>query len=114
MIADDCELAAYLSALANTKRLAVLRALSQGESSVGELASLVGLSQSVLSQHLAILRRQQLVETRREATSIFYSLTGIRSEKALCLINDILFPSGEQMSMFFTAVLKPNPETTAV
>jgi hypothetical protein len=54
------------------------------------------------------------VETRREATSIFYSLTGIRSEKALCLINDILFPSGEQMSMFFTAVLKPNPETTAV
>lgn len=100
MISDDLELAAYLSALANPNRLAVLRTLAQGETSVKELAQRIGLSQSSLSQHLSVLRRQHLVQTRREAQSILYSLARHRNEKALCLFNAILFPNGMEMSMF--------------
>ncbi len=107
MIADDGELAEYLSALANANRLAVLRTLAEGEVSVKHLAASVGLSQSALSQHLNVLRRQQLVKTRREAQTIYYSLSQQRSEKALSLVNTILFPYGIQMSMFGFADFAP-------
>ncbi|MDR7145469.1 metalloregulator ArsR/SmtB family transcription factor [Rhizobium sp. BE258] len=100
MIAEDTALADYLSALANSNRLAVLRTLADGEASVKQLAACVGLSRSALSQHLAILRRQKLVATRRDARTIFYSLSNQRSEKALSLVNKILFPYGIQMSLF--------------
>jgi len=65
-----------LKAMSNEHRLMVLCLLSQGEKSVGELERLVGLSQSALSQHLARLRRDGLVQTRRQAQTIFYSLSG--------------------------------------
>jgi DNA-binding transcriptional ArsR family regulator len=48
--------------------------LSEGEKSVGELERLVDLSQSALSQHLARLRRDELVSTRRQAQTIYYSI----------------------------------------
>ena len=63
-----------LKAMANASRLLILCQLAEGEKSVGELEHLVGLSQSGLSQHLALLRRNGIVATRREAQSIFYSL----------------------------------------
>ncbi len=63
-----------LKAMSNERRLMVLGYLSQGERSVGELERLVGLSQSALSQHLARLRHDKLVVTRREAQTIYYSL----------------------------------------
>ena len=63
-----------LQSLANERRLLVLCHLSQGEKSVGELERLVDISQSALSQHLARLRREHLVETRREAQTIYYSI----------------------------------------
>jgi len=66
---------ATLKAMGNPHRLMVLCKLSQGECSVGELESLVGLSQSALSQHLARMRRDGLVATRREAQTIYYSLS---------------------------------------
>ena len=66
--------ARMLKALANEKRLMILCLLAEGERSVGELNGLLDLSQSALSQHLALLREEQLVETRREAQTIFYSL----------------------------------------
>jgi DNA-binding transcriptional ArsR family regulator len=65
-----------LKAMANERRLLILCFLAQGEKSVGELESLVSLSQSALSQHLARLRRDGLVATRREAQTIYYSLAG--------------------------------------
>lgn len=64
-----------MSAAANAKRLSILRLLTQREHSVGELSLRVGLSQSALSQHLSRLRRDRLVETRREAQTIYYSST---------------------------------------
>ena len=65
---------ALLKVLANESRLQILCQLIDGEKSVNELEQLVGLRQSALSQHLAILRRERLVKTRREAQFIHYSL----------------------------------------
>ncbi len=66
--------AALLRALASSQRLLILCALAGGERSVGELNAGVDLSQSALSQHLAVLRAEGLVTTRREAQTIHYSL----------------------------------------
>lgn len=63
-----------LKAMANPSRLLILCQLATGEKSVGELEEVVGLSQSGLSQHLALLRREGIVTTRRDAQFIFYSL----------------------------------------
>ncbi|WP_394688201.1 ArsR/SmtB family transcription factor [Hoeflea sp.] len=68
------EAATLLSAMANQKRLLILCNLARGEMQVGALAERVQLSQSALSQHLAKLRNQGLVSTRREAQTIFYSI----------------------------------------
>ncbi len=65
-----------LKALSNEHRLLILCRLADGEKSVGQLESMIGLSQSALSQHLARLRRDELVTTRREAQTIYYSLVG--------------------------------------
>jgi DNA-binding transcriptional ArsR family regulator len=65
-----------LKAMSNQYRLLILCQLHGGECSVGELERVVGLSQSALSQHLARLRRDDLVRTRRVAQTIYYSLKG--------------------------------------
>lgn len=65
-----------LKAMSNEHRLMILCRLLHGEKSVGEMERLIGLSQSALSQHLARLRRDGLVQTRRQAQTIFYSLAG--------------------------------------
>jgi len=65
-----------LKAMSNQHRLLILCQLSLGEKCVGELEQIVGLSQSALSQHLAKLRRNNLVKTRRAAQTIYYSLAG--------------------------------------
>ena len=72
-----------LKSMSNERRLMVLLHLAEGEKSVGELESLVGLSQSALSQHLARLRRDAIVQTRREAQTIYYSLKGGEAESIL-------------------------------
>lgn len=66
--------AELLKALAHPARLLVLCRLVEGEAAVGELQPLVGLSQSALSQHLATLREMELVTTRRESQTIYYTL----------------------------------------
>tara|TARA_A100001037_G_scaffold176971_1_gene158677 strand:+ start:424 stop:627 length:204 start_codon:yes stop_codon:yes gene_type:complete len=63
--------------------------LSQGEKSVGELEQLVDLSQSALSQHLARLRREQLVSTRRDAQTIFYSISSDEAQAVLGTLYDL-------------------------
>jgi len=63
-----------LGAMANTSRLMILCQLAGGEKSVSDLQPMIGLSQSALSQHLAVLRRKHLVRTRRVGQSIYYSL----------------------------------------
>ncbi|SOC00832.1 transcriptional regulator, ArsR family [Stappia indica] len=70
------EAAALLASMANSRRLLVLCHLVRGEYSVGALAERVGLSQSALSQHLAKMRVQGLVEARREGQTVYYRLAG--------------------------------------
>lgn len=74
MRAHAGDAAQLLKALANENRLQVLCLLAEGERSVGEINALLDLSQSALSQHLAVLREEGLVQTRREAQVIYYSL----------------------------------------
>ena len=73
----------FLKAMANRHRLMILCQLNGGEQSVGALQDAVGLSQSALSQHLARLRAEGFVKTRRDAQTIYYSLA---SEQAKALI----------------------------
>ena len=75
-----------LKAMSNQHRLLILCQLGRGEMSVGALEKIVGLSQSALSQHLARLRRDALVKTRRSAQTIYYSLAG---EEATAVINTL-------------------------
>ncbi|CCQ73847.1 helix-turn-helix transcriptional regulator [Magnetospira sp. QH-2] len=65
-----------LKAMSNERRLLILCQLVHGERTVSQLEDVIGLSQSALSQHLAVLRQNDLVKTRREAQSIYYSLAG--------------------------------------
>ena len=88
-----------LKAMANTSRLLILCHLAEGEKSVGELERLVGLSQSGLSQHLALLRRKGIVATRREAQSILYSLA---SKEAAAIMATLY-------KVFCAKATKPNP-----
>ncbi|WP_279254158.1 ArsR/SmtB family transcription factor [Candidatus Seongchinamella marina] len=78
-----------LKALSNRSRLMVLCILSDGELSVGELLERVPLSQSALSQHLAVLRRDELVATRREAQTVFYSLQDENAARVVSLLHEM-------------------------
>jgi len=80
--------AQMLKALANENRLMLLCTLSEGELSVGQLNEQVDLSQSALSQHLAVLRRDGLVATRRESQTIYYSLAEGPAGKIIKLLHD--------------------------
>jgi DNA-binding transcriptional ArsR family regulator len=64
-----------LKALANRHRLLILCQLIDGERSVGELAAFLGVRDSTVSQHLAILRRDDLVDSRRDGQTIWYSIS---------------------------------------
>jgi len=72
-----------LKVMANPSRLMILCNLIDGENTVQTLQGLVGLSQSALSQQLAILRGQNLVSTRREAQSVYYSLASEEAESVI-------------------------------
>jgi len=84
--------AQLLKALANEQRLHILCNLLDGPLSVGELNQRLELSQSALSQHLALLREMELVETRREAQTIYYSLPDGPVVRVMALLQDIYCP----------------------
>ena len=92
MQAHAAEAARMLKALANEQRLHILCNLLDGPLSVGELHQRLDLSQSALSQHLALLRELGLVDTRREAQSIHYSLPDGPVVRVLALLQDIYCP----------------------
>ncbi|GGI68952.1 ArsR/SmtB family transcription factor [Shewanella gelidii] len=79
-----------LKALANERRLFILcYLLNEGEMCVGEMNKKLGLSQSALSQHLAWLRKDQLVVTRKEAQTVFYSLKSEEVREIIKLLNNM-------------------------
>jgi ArsR family transcriptional regulator len=75
-----------LKVMANPSRLMILCQLAEGEKAVSEMESVIGLSQSGLSQHLAVLRRKGIVATRREAQSIYYSLVSREAEEIMAAL----------------------------
>lgn len=86
---DLDQVVTLLKALANDKRLLIICALVQGEKNVTELEEIVDLSQSALSQHLSKLRHDNLVSTRRNAQTIYYSVKCKNVKKIIELLCDL-------------------------
>jgi DNA-binding transcriptional ArsR family regulator len=79
-----------IKAMANQHRLLILCYIKQREYSVSELEQLTNLSQSTLSQHLARLRKDGLVETRRSAQIIYYHLPNNQTKKLVDYMLEVL------------------------
>ena len=93
-MASQAEAAAeLLKTLGHPARLRILCRLVEGEHSVGALNADIPLSQSALSQHLALLRENGLVETRRDAQTIFYSLADGPAQAILGTLHDLYCPA---------------------
>jgi ArsR family transcriptional regulator, virulence genes transcriptional regulator len=90
--ASAAEAAKLLRALGNERRLMILCQLADGERSVGELQPLVGLSQSALSQHLAVLRDEGVVATRREGQVVWYRIADPAAVRVVETLAEIFCP----------------------
>jgi len=96
--ASASEAARLLRALANERRLMILCQLADGERSVGELLPNVGLSQSALSQHLAVLRQDGVVATRRDGQTIWYRIADPAAVKVVTTLAEIFCPTDTKAS----------------
>ena len=93
--------------LANPTRLAILHTLRDGEKSVTELVNILGISQSNLSQHLAIMRQMGIVKTRKQGTTIFYSVTNKKINRACDMVREVLLDQlkhGQQLAGSLSAM----------
>ena len=89
LAANSLEAEELLKALANSHRLMILCELEGGERSVSALEQVVPLTQSALSQHLAKLREGGIVATRREAQTIYYSLSDARVSRLIEVLHEL-------------------------
>jgi DNA-binding transcriptional ArsR family regulator len=88
MFAHAGEAAEFLKALANDQRLAILCTLLEGPLSVGQINARVDLSQSALSQHLAVLRDSNLVSTEKQSQTVYYSVHDDKTRRMLELLHE--------------------------
>lgn len=86
------EAAALLKAMGNPNRLMILCSLLDQEMSVNELNTLIPLSQSSLSQHLAALRKAELVCTRRQSQTIYYRIQGDAALTIILTLKQLFCP----------------------
>lgn len=84
-----------MKTLGHKDRLMILCQLAEGEKSVGQIADLLEISQSPLSQHLSRLRKEGLVETRREAQTIYYSLKSGEASRIVELLYELFCSSAD-------------------
>jgi DNA-binding transcriptional ArsR family regulator len=96
LLSSSSRVARVLKAMSNDRRLRILCHLSEKERSVGELCALVGMGQSALSQHLAKLRADKIVKTRREAQTIYYSIASKEITDILTGLQEVLASSGAE------------------
>ena len=90
LAAQAASAARILKLLGNENRLLILCSLiTHGEMKVGDLVKAVGLSQSALSQHLALMRSDDLVAFRRESQTLYYRISDLRAARILKLLKDI-------------------------
>ena len=90
MRSNASDAVSLLKGLANESRLMILCVLSEGELSVGQLNQRIKLSQSALSQHLAVLRDKGLVSSRRDGQWAYYSLTSPKIIQAVDLLRQVM------------------------
>lgn len=90
--ASAADASRLLKALANERRLMILCQLAEGELTVGDLQPRVGLSQSALSQHLARLRGDGLLATRRDGQSMFYRIADPAAVRVVSVLAEIFCP----------------------
>jgi ArsR family transcriptional regulator len=90
--------AKLLRALGNDRRLMILCQLTEGERSVGQLQPEVGLSQSALSQHLAVLRDEGIVATRREGQTVWYRIDDPAAMQVVATLAEIFCPPDTKKS----------------
>jgi ArsR family transcriptional regulator len=95
--ASASKAAQLLKALSNERRLMILCQLGDRELAVGQIQARVGLSQSALSQHLAVLRGEGVVATRREGQTIFYRISDPAAVKVVATLAEIFCPPGAQI-----------------
>lgn len=77
-------------AMGDPKRMLLLYQLAEGEQTVSQLTEALGQPQSTISRHLAILRENRLVNTRRQGTSVIYSLADCRILGAIDILRQVL------------------------
>jgi DNA-binding transcriptional ArsR family regulator len=99
----------FLKAIANRHRLLILCELHKGERSVTRLLETLDLSQSSLSQHLARLRKDQIVKTRRESQTIYYSLADSSVTRIISTLYDIYCSETANPSRKKTLERTPRP-----
>ena len=82
--------------LANPKRLEIINALKDGELSVGDLVESLGITKANVSQHLAVLRQNRVVNTRRAGVNIFYRINNPKIIEACSLMKSVLLEQLEE------------------
>ncbi len=92
MQAQASKASSVLGALSNETRLVILCQLVDCERSVNDLTGLLDAPQSTISQHLGVLRREGLVQTRREAQTLYYSLAGDEARAILETLQALYCP----------------------
>ena len=80
----------FCKGMAHPTRIRILKSLEAGEKTVNEIAGLVGITQANTSQHLALLRQLGLLSTRREGTSVYYSISDHRIVEACELVRSCI------------------------
>lgn len=89
MVASADRASDLLKALSNRHRLLIICQLIDGERSVGDLAEFLGLRDSTVSQHLALLRKDGLVASRRHAQTIYYSIASDPARQLLRTLYEV-------------------------
>ena len=89
MLSAAAEASDMMKALANRHRLLIVCQLVDGERSVGELAEFLGIRDSTVSQHLALLRRDGIVAARRDGQTIYYAISSPAAGRILQALYDV-------------------------
>ena len=110
MMAESAkEATCFLKVLANEKRLLILCHLANGEKTVTEFEQLMNIRQPTLSQQLARLRAEEMVETRREAKTIYYSLASTEAVLAVQLIYKVFCEQDDSPDIILSRFLDGVP-----
>ena len=104
--------AEFFRIIGHPARVRILELLRDGERSVGELQAAVNLDSSGTSQHLGVLRRQGVLESRKEGTSVFYRVRDPRTFQLLEVARQILTSSLEATQALLTEMATTPPRAT--